>query len=196
MSQYKLEILSDAQLLEMIRQGDRAAFDQIFKRYWSKLYLSAYKMLRDKQSSEDIVQEVLVRLWVRRFSQQIESLNAYLYAAVRFQVFTTIRKGKARESLSMEVEELLLENSAESNLMMSDITKLLHAGMAELPEKCREIFSLSRMEQLSTKEIASKLGISPKTVENQLTIAFRKLKISMGDVLFCLSTIALTYLKK
>ena len=187
---------TDEELLELIRQEDRVAFEQIYNRYWSKLYISAYKILRDRQSSEDIVQEVLVQLWLKRSTQQIESLNAYLYTAVRFQVFTTIRKNKVRETLFAEIEELVDFNSAEDNLVVLDITHKLEKSIADLPEKCREIFSLSRKEQLSTKEIAARLGISPKTVENQLTIAFRKLKVLMGDVLFGLAIIIIQFWKK
>jgi len=191
-----LKNFTDEELLELIRQEDRVAFEQIYNRYWSKLYISAYKILRDRQSSEDIVQEVLVQLWLKRSTQQIESLNAYLYTAVRFQVFTTIRKNKVRETLFAEIEELVDFNSAEDNLVVLDITHKLEKSIADLPEKCREIFSLSRKEQLSTKEIAARLGISPKTVENQLTIAFRKLKVLMGDVLFGLAIIIIQFWKK
>jgi RNA polymerase sigma-70 factor (family 1) len=190
------KIFTDDELLELIRQEDRAAFELIYNRYWSKLYISAYKILRDRQSSEDIVQEVLVQLWLKRSTQQIESLNAYLYTAVRFQVFTAIRKNKVRETLFAEIEEMIDFNSAEDNLVVLDITRKLEESIADLPEKCREIFSLSRKEQLSTKEIAARLGISPKTVENQLTIAFRKLKVSMGDVLFGLAVIIIPLWKK
>lgn len=196
MSPRRLNNLTDAELLEFIREEDRVAFEQVYNRYWPKLYLHAYKILRDRQGSEDIVQEVLVQLWSKRHTQQIDSLSAYLYTAVRFQVFTAIRKGKVRESFFTEIGEILTDNSAESDMLVADIHKKLEECIAELPEKCREIFSLSRIEQLSTKEIAAKLGISPKTVENQLTIAFRKLKISMGDVLFGLTIIIIPLWKK
>lgn len=178
---------TDAELLDLIRQDDRTAFELVYDRYWSKLYISAYKILRNRQGSEDIVQEVLVQLWLKRYTQQIESLNAYLYTAIRFQVFKTIRDGKVRESLFSEIEESKIDVHAADDFLSFDIDRKLNESLAELPDKCREIFSLSRKEQLSTKEIALRLGISTKTVENQMTIAIRKLKASMGEVFFWLA---------
>lgn len=190
MSIERLEKRTDAELLESIRLDNREAFELIYNKYWSKLYISAYKILRDRQGSEDIVQEVLVQLWLKRNTQQIENLNAYLYTAIRFQVFSTIRKGKVRETLFLEIADFEIgDSNAEEKLMTFDFNRRLDESMADLPDKCREIFVLSRKNHLSNKEIAEKLNISPKTVENQLTIAIRKLRISMGEIFFWLAVI-------
>lgn len=172
-----LSQLTDTELLNLVNGNDRDAFRYIYDRYWSKLYLSAYKILRDRQTSEDITQEILVQLWLKRHSQQIVSLNGYLYTAVRFQVFTAIRKGKVRADLYKEIAEICSYESADNNLMIADINRKLEEGLAALPERCREIFLLSRKEHLSAKQIAERLGISVKTVENQLTIAFKNCEI-------------------
>src|SRR3569833_704755 len=157
---------TETELLDQLRRDDRLAFETIYNKYWSKLYISAYKLLRDRQASEDIVQEVLVQLWVKRHKQEIASLNAFLYTAIRYQVFNAIRNGKVRESLFTEVEELFVNNHAENNLLAFDFNRKLDESMAGLPEKCRQIFSLSRKEHLSTKKNTKRLGLSPKTVEN------------------------------
>src|SRR4051812_40575924 len=99
------EIWPDEKLLELIRAGDRHAFEMIFNKYWSKLYRSAYNILRDRQTSEDLVQELLVQLWIKRDSLKIESLSAFLYAATRYQVFKIIKSGKVRVSLFDEIEK-------------------------------------------------------------------------------------------
>jgi len=155
--------LNDAELLALIQQDERDAFKAIYNRYWSKLYISAYKILRDRYHSEDIVQEVLLKLWLKRSDNNIECLNAYLHNAVRFQVFNNIRNGKVRASLFVEIGELFVENDAENNLLSSDFNRKLEASIIELPQKCRKIFLLSRREQMSTKEIADRLDISSKT---------------------------------
>jgi len=175
---------ADNELLVLIREDNRNAFEQLYNRYWSKLYLSAYKILRERHGSEDIVQEVLVKLWIRRHELAIDNLNAYLHNAVRFQVFNHIRNCKVRVSLFEEIEALPVANNAENTLLAFDFNRKLEGGVTGLPEKCREIFLLSRREQLSTKEIAGKLDLSPKTVENQLTIALRRLRVSFGKALF------------
>lgn len=185
MSHTEIQLWPDDKLLMLMRQGDRGAFEKIYNKYWSKIYISAYNLLRDRQTCEDLVQEVLVNLWVRRESLEIKNLNAFLYTAVRYKVFKVIRSGKVREDLFDEIERIVIEdNNTENSIVENDYNRLLENSLGALPPKCREIFILSRKEQLSTKEIAERLGLSPKTVENQITIALRKLRNSMGEFLF------------
>lgn len=192
MNSPEVQLFSDDRLIALIQENDLAAFEHIYNKYWSKLYLSAYNILRDRQVSEDITQEVLVSLWMKRSSLQVTtSLNAYLYTAVRYQVFNVLRSGKVKADLFNSLEELFSNNGGEEILSEKEINRLLEQGVAELPEKCRQIFLMSRKEHLSTKEIAERLGISPKTVENQLTIALNRLRKTLGDfvcmalIMFC-----------
>ncbi len=175
---------ADHILLEDMRKGDRFAFEKIYNKYWSKLYISAYNVLRDRHTCEDLVQEVLVSLWVRRENLEVKNLDAFLYTAIRYKVFKVIKLGKVREDLFDEIEDLIIDNDTEDSIVKNDFNRYLEKNISALPNKCREIFVLSRKEQLSTKEIAERLGLSPKTVENQLTIALRKLRESMGEFLF------------
>lgn len=179
----RVELWPDEKLLELLQGGDRIAFNDIYNRYWSKLYLSAYNILRDRQTSEDIVQEVLVSLWLKRETLAIESLHCYLYGAIRYQVFKAIRAGKSKKYTIAEANAPSVENEAENVLCEQDINNLLEQSVAKLPEKCRQIFLLSRKQHLSTSEIAVQLGIASKTVENQLTIALRRLRASMSHLL-------------
>jgi RNA polymerase sigma-70 factor (ECF subfamily) len=191
MNSPEVQLLSDDRLIALIQENDIVAFERIYNKYWSKLYLSAYNILRDRQVSEDITQEVLVNLWMKRANLQLTSLNAYLYTAVRYQVFNIIRSGKVKADLFNRLEELFSKNGGEEILSEKEINRLLEQGIAELPEKCRQIFIMSRREHLSTKEIAERLEISPKTVENQLTIALNRLRKTLGDfvcvavIMFC-----------
>jgi RNA polymerase sigma-70 factor (ECF subfamily) len=191
MNSPEVQLLSDDRLIALIQENDIVAFERIYNKYWSKLYLSAYNILRDRQVSEDITQEVLVNLWMKRANLQLTSLNAYLYTAVRYQVFNIIRSGKVRADLFNRLEELFSKNGGEEILSEKEINRLLEQGVAELPEKCRQIFIMSRREHLSTKEIAERLGIAPKTVENQLTVALNRLRKTLGDfvcvaiIMFC-----------
>ncbi|MGV3588265.1 MAG: RNA polymerase sigma-70 factor [Adhaeribacter sp.] len=178
-----VQLWPDEKLLVLMQADDQAAFEQIYNRYWSKLYLSAYNIVRDRQAAEDIVQDVLVSLWMRRNSLVVDSLNSYLYTAVRYQVFKVIRAGQIREAHSYAIENPAVVNVGESALMAADMDRLLDKGVTELPEKCRQIFMLSRKKHLSTKEIANWLGIAPKTVENQITIALNRLRTTLGDFL-------------
>ncbi|QEC79689.1 RNA polymerase sigma-70 factor [Mucilaginibacter ginsenosidivorax] len=190
MNNLEVQLLTDERLIALIQENDLAAFERIYNKYWSKLYLSAYNILRDRQVSEDVTQEVLVNLWMKRANLQLTSLNAYLYTAVRYQVFNVIRSGKVRADLFNHLEELFSNNGGEDILSQKDINRLLEQGVAELPEKCRQIFIMSRKEHLTTKEIAERLGIAPKTVENQLTVALNRLRKTLGDFV-CLAAIML-----
>jgi RNA polymerase sigma-70 factor (family 1) len=181
MNSVDIQLLTDERLIALIRENDLTAFERIYNKYWSKLYLSAYNILRDRQVSEDVTQEVLVNLWMKRDNLQLNSLNAYLYTAVRYQVFNVIRSGKVRADLFNHLEELFSNNGGEDILSEKDINRLLDQGVAELPDKCRQIFIMSRKQHLSTKQIAEQLGIAPKTVENQLTVALGRLRKTLGD---------------
>jgi RNA polymerase sigma factor (sigma-70 family) len=100
-----------------------------------------------------------------------------------------MRAGKIPAALFSEASKLSVVNEGEAALIEKDIDQLLDQGIAKLPGKCRQIFLLSRKEHLSTKEIARWLGIAPKTVENQITIALHRLRATLGDFLFWASVL-------
>lgn len=173
----------------------QAHFEDIYNKYWSKLYLSAYSILLDQQASEDIVQDIMVELWHKRDLDAIQSIPAYLHAAVRYQVFKVIRAGKVTIRLPEEIELATSRIELEDQLDSKDLYTLLDHYIEELPEKCREVFILSRKHYLSIKEISALLEISTKTVENHLTNALRKLRLHTGDFL-CWVLITLPFLWK
>jgi len=178
------ELDEDLFLLKCIQSDDRNAYEIIYKKYNSILFDQAYRILRDRESSMDIVQEIFVWLWTNREFLEIKSLKPYLLAAVRFQVANFIRKNKVREDYLLNFEKihannpLIIKPSEISELkeLIKDLTNLL-------PDRCREVFILSRQDHLPNKEIALKLGISEKTVEMHITLAIKKLRIGMRDYL-------------
>ncbi|WP_462267191.1 RNA polymerase sigma-70 factor [Mucilaginibacter sp.] len=173
----------DNQLLSMLQQDNGSAFELIYKQYAAKLYAKAYHLLRNREASEDIIQELFTELWLKRHQLHISNLQAYLKTATRNRVLMYMRRNKV--SLSDEVIDLLAEkySHADSRLLQKDLAEALEVNVARLPEKCRQIFSLSRMQQLSNREIADLLHIAPKTVENQITIALRYLRAGLSDFL-------------
>jgi RNA polymerase sigma-70 factor (family 1) len=179
----KIQDRTEKELLELLRQDDSEAFEEIYKKHFNRLYSHAFKMLKDKAVCKDIVQEIFVQLWTKRHTQDIQALDAYLTAITRFQVFKTIRSSRRYEDLFDAEHELPVCYTTEYSVTEKEILMVLSGGIAQLPEKCQAIFTMSRMEHLSTKEIALKLAIAPKTVENQLTIALRKLRVNFADFL-------------
>jgi len=177
-------LTEDAVLLPAIARGDKNAFEQLYHNYWHHLFLAAYNVLKDKAVCEDIVQEVFLQVWNRRESIRIESsLEAYLFSMVRYSVFRHIKKEKAGCSRLFEQLGSRLYNATPEDIT---IEKNIHSHIAgavnSLPEKCREIYRLSREEQLSHHEIATRLNISTKTVENHISIALKKIRFTMTKI--------------
>ncbi|MEI6949050.1 RNA polymerase sigma-70 factor [Paraflavisolibacter sp. H34] len=178
---------NDPELLAALSQGNEDALVFIYRKYWERLFLSAFNVLKDKEACEDIVQEIFIQLWQKRDRLTITvSLSAYLFTATRYQVFHALKKGAGRQELFEGLEERLTTDAPDVPLYVKDIQARVHAAVENLPEKCRNIYQLSREQHLSYKEIADRLQVSPKTVENQMTIALKKLREALGDLLFFL----------
>ncbi|HEY8388465.1 MAG TPA: RNA polymerase sigma-70 factor [Parasegetibacter sp.] len=168
--------------MDELKAGNTAALATIYYHYFDTLFLYAYNVLKDQGLAEDIVQELFISLWNRRESLQIRtSLQTYLFTSNRYQIIKAVRSRVQNSSLFQNLEERILTSSDSDALLYSKelrdrVTKIV----SQLPEKCREIFLLSREQQLSNTEIARKLNISVKTVENQITIALRKIREALG----------------
>lgn len=174
-------IMNDKVLLDRLTKGDENTLNEIYLIYWQDLFLSAYNVLKDKAACEDIVQDLFIQLWQKRETLQITtSLRAYLYTAVRYNVFRLIRTGKVRGEVFEYIEERMEAIPADHLLEQREMSLQVAKAVAALPEKCREVYKLSREEELSHKEIATKLNISTKTVENQITIALKRVRSSLN----------------
>lgn len=160
----------------MLSQGNAEAFETLYANYWESLYNAAYKRLRNEELCKDVVQDVFVDLWTRREKLAIENLPAYLHTAVRFQVLKLINKRSATEAFLDPFEAVIISHlNADGNIREKELSRIIHAWMEELPRKRREIFLLYFEQEYSTKEIASQLNISQKTVQNQLGTAVQSL---------------------
>lgn len=171
---------SDDALVAMIRQDDAGAFEAVYNKYAAQLFHAAHAILKDREACEDIIQELFTDLWIRRQHLNVHNLKAYLFTATRNNVLMTIRSGKIKIDIS-ELEQLVGQSTASDGITEKELQRSIDRNVAQLPQKCRTIFILSREEKLSHKEIASQLNISYKTVENQMTIALKRLKSSLGD---------------
>ncbi|HKG04860.1 MAG TPA: RNA polymerase sigma-70 factor [Pedobacter sp.] len=175
---------TDQELLALLKRGDDAALAEFYRRYWQPLYVSIFQILKDRQPSEDIIQEIFIKFWDKRESLEIQiSVKAYLFASCRYEVFRLIKTQKVREDIFDSLHERLHEPSAYGSMEHKELIAQINSIVDQLPDKCREVYKLSREENLSHKEIAERLGISTKTVENHITRALTQLRASMGGVL-------------
>jgi RNA polymerase sigma-70 factor (ECF subfamily) len=164
--------------LERLRQGDRAAFDAMFRQWYAKLVRAAEMMLRDQAVAEELVQDVMLELWRRRETLDPQgSPQAYLYQAMRNRALNYLRhlQVQRRSVLRMDREEAR-DATAPSALVANEMAVALRGGLDALPPRCREVFELSRVRGLKYGEIAELLGISVKTVEGQMGKALRTLR--------------------
>lgn len=175
MTQEKVHILFGE-----IKNGNEKAFNQIFDLYYPCLCFFSDKILHDFDLSRSIVQQVFVDLWIKRDKLHIDSLKSYLFQSVRNASLDVLKHRKAESkylstlpnSESGQYTDLLEEAE-----MADKINRAIH----KLPQKCREIFILCRFEELKYSEIALRLNISVKTVEMQVGIALKKLRIELID---------------
>lgn len=174
----------DNELISLLKDNKESALTAIYRVYWEELFISAFNVLKDRQACEDIIQEIFIKLWTRRKDLEIAvSLKSYLHASVRYEVFRQIKKGTVREDIFDCFYERILYPSVSVDLEYKELVTRIASIVETLPVKCREVYKLSREEQLSHKEISSRLNISTKTVENHLTKALRILKMSLGEIL-------------
>ena len=176
-------VKTDAELIELLKQASLPAFNEIYTRYSGPLYKFAFSILKNEAECDDIIQNVFTWLWENREGLKITSLKAYLFAAVKFNLAGVIRLSKRRHEILADAPALK-ETIEEDSLELKELIGILKTFTESLPERAREIFELSRKSYLTNKEIALRLGISEKTVENQMYISLKKLKIHLGRMSF------------
>ncbi len=172
---------SDEDLWVAIVDDDSDAFAMLFKRYWKQLYVTAYAHLKDNEVCESVVQDIFVYLWEKRKQLTIGSFEKYLNASARYGVYKQLKLARLSPvdywAPSEIVENRYTHNDGEQNLSAFELLQDVDVCLDVLPNRCREIFILSRVNQLSNNEIAEKLHISKRTVENQISHALKHLRV-------------------
>lgn len=175
----------ESELLRKIAQGNELAFTQIYRQYWKLLFSVAANKLNNLAEAEEVVQDVFADLWKRREEINIrQSLKSYLAAAVKFQVYSLLHKKYRQRQHEQTMQQHTSTSSYSVNAVEEQYDlRMLQAKLqqttAQLPERCRLVYELSRETGLSNKEIAKSLNISEKTVENQMTKALKHLRTSL-----------------
>lgn len=181
------ETISDNELAELLRSGDRAAFTEIYNRYKWLLHTHAYKWMQDREEAKDIIHELFAALWTKRESLSFpDNLSAYLYTAVRNRIFNVISHQKVASQYLNSLQAFIDEEQAAADHLVREkqMTLLIEKEIAALPAKMRAVFELSRKEQLSHKEIAEKLMLSEQTVRKHVQHALKILRVKLGLVVF------------
>lgn len=183
---------TDQQLVVLLKEGKQGAFTEIYDRYWALMYIHVYKMLRDKEETKDLLQDVFSSLWLKSSELKVETkLSGHLYLSARNRVFNLIQRNKVKSDYLGSIAMFLSEAGTETmeKLNEKDLINVIESEIKNLPEKMREIFELSRKKNLTHKQIAEKLNLSDQTVRKQVQNALRILRLklnSLGVGAFCL----------
>lgn len=178
----------DAEWLTRIRGSDRGAFDALFLAYHDPLVRFAYGYLKRSSAAEEIVQDVFFNIWVHREQWEVQnSVRTYLYTAVRNRAFNVLSRGAREEQWVASVGDredaptmLPRVAPADERAELAELDAAIQRAIDRLPPRCRETFVLSRRHHLSHEQIASVMGLSVKTVQEQIGRALRALRVSLA----------------
>lgn len=171
-----LKQVSDEKLAILLREDGGKVLDEIFDRYWEKLFRYANKIVMNEDAAKDVVQEVFVKLWERRQTLMVRNLNAYLIQATKYRIASHLRRQRLNERHEGVIESLVFVNSTEQLINLKELNETILASLKDAPHRSKEVFYLSRYEQLSNKEIATKLDISIRTVETHISKVLKHLR--------------------
>jgi RNA polymerase sigma-70 factor (ECF subfamily) len=176
-------------LLDAIKQGDKQAFEKLFKEHYAPLCRYAYTFLKDAQEAEEAVQGVFLAIWERREELSINtSVKSYLYQMVHNRSLNQLKHEKVKEAYKQYNHTQINQNPANAShlTIQNELASRIEQAIDELPEQCRKVFRMSRVDELKYSEIAEVLGISIKTVENHMSKALKHLREKLSDYLVAL----------
>jgi RNA polymerase sigma-70 factor (family 1) len=174
---------SDADLTQMLKEGDRIAFTEIYNRYKLVLQNHAWNKTRSTIDTQDAIQEVFSNLWKKRENIQIDSnLSGYLYTSVRNHILNLFAKKQVQDKYINSIQQFSFQKTALTDYRVREsmLRDAIEKEIAELPPRMREVFELSRKQHLSHKEIAVIMGTTEQTVKKQVSNALKHLRTKLG----------------
>jgi RNA polymerase sigma-70 factor (family 1) len=179
--------VEDKFLLQQMCEGSSKAFDALYDKYWEDVYVAAYRRLKDAAYAKDITQDIFLQLWLRKNETNIDNLASYLFTSVRNNVYKWLDKEQRYTPISELLGHLATaRDQADGELLKKELMTKYERIINTLTPGQKEIFRLRYHEDLSTIEIADKLNISRKTVQNQLRKSVVQLRSSLGSMSFLL----------
>lgn len=177
-------LYSDQQLTALLQTGDEKAFTEIYNRYWQRMFVLASRKLYDLDEAGEIVQNIFISLWERRARLEIDGpLSAYLSVCVKYRIINALDKHYVRKRHAAHFMAPVTSNSTEEWLDFEETRVRLAKLVADMPEKCRMVFTMSRDKGMTQKQIAEALNISEKTVEAHLGKALKTLRAGLRTYL-------------
>ena len=177
----KLSNHTDNNLLACLKQGDIAAFDELYHRYARNLMAFSLTFFADQQLAEEAVQEIFVRVWERRRKlDETKSFKSYLFQSVKFYMFNYLRDRKNDCSLESLSEDFSTETeSLEVSLSYKELEGMMMDQIEKLPTVQKEVFKLNKFNGMTSEQIAHRMKLSKRTIEHHIYLASKSLKRNM-----------------
>ena len=175
--------LTDAELIDLLRDDNEEAFRELYERYWYKMYVIAHRKLRRKEVAEELAQELFVMLWQKRATLRIINVPAFLGVSLKNLMIDYIRRHIQEEHYLDQLRLFFPTDvfSTSEAVQLNELSEALQQALAQLPDKTREIFVLSRFEQLTIREIAQRLNLTEKAIEYHLARSTTFLRHHLRD---------------
>lgn len=168
--------LNENRIIELIQEKKESGMQLLFDSFYDELYQYCFRLIRNKEDSEDILQCIFIDLWENASRRTIKRLKPYLFQMLKFQVYNYWSSQKEITRLADEFNEILISEELNPTLESIELEHAVSLAVNNLPPVCKKIFEMSRFEELSHDEIAIRLNISKQTVKNQLSKAVKILK--------------------
>jgi len=181
------DTFSDTELIALIKEGDADAFKEVYKRYNQLLYIFAYRKLKQREESKDVVQDVFAWLWNQRASIPAQAaLGGYLYKSVLNNIYDIFRHQNIVQQWIEQGHHYIdvADERTDYLIREKDIQALIQKEIDAMPPRMREIYELKRHRYLTVKEIAEELDLSEHTVATQLKRAQKHLKLKLGIFIY------------
>lgn len=173
----------DSNVIQQFRDGDKKAFSQLFNAYYKPLLKYAFTFLNSAEEAEDIVQQCYIKLWEKREQDIHTSIRAMLYKMVHNASLNRVTQLKVRLEYTKDIQRSGSNDVTDNFVHGNELVQKVNEAIEKLPEQCKRIFKMSRIEEKKYQEIADELKLSIKTIENQMGKALKILRDELKDYL-------------
>lgn len=161
-----------------MEQGSRSAFDVLYIHYYPRLKSFFYSLLKNEEIAKDLSQDIFMKIWINKGSiSNVSNFSGYLFTCAKNALYNHYQHNLVKEKYVSTLQNLPnYADFLEDNIFATELNELIRYTISQMPQKRREIFMMSRENGMTNQEIAEKLNISKRTIENQITMALAMLR--------------------
>lgn len=177
------------ELFVQLQTGDGQAFEQVYYRYYDRLFNKVNSLCKDGELAHEIIQETFVQFFLNKHKiADVQGIYAYLYTVSRRLAISAFRKAVVRAAYQTHISHTFVEADEDTyqTVIDKDLSRQLHNLIEELPDQQGKVFKMNKLEDMSYKEIAEAIGVSTNTVRNQIASATKIIRLRMGKLLVLL----------